>query len=420
MAAATRPRRGGAGGPRRAPRAQPLVSELRGRAAAVREGRRRGGRHRAESRRRARGHRAHRIRRRRGPRRTRWRWAASAVRRSDVDRGIGTLVRGDAGRIGSGTLRSPEDHRCGGAWLAAFSGRGRPISPGKTRGFSGPCGTCSPSWKKPTAAWSRCMPRSTPRRIALRQAEDRLRVLLDSVHDYAICMLGVDGQVETWNAGAERLFGYAADRDRRRQRRLLLHGGRAGARRARREPAGGACTLGRLECECAARPAGRVRRSMPCVLLTPMRRPMARREASRSSCATSPSASGSRTISAGAPTSSPRPIARRKISSRRCRTSCGRRSTRCSAGRVCCGWASSMRPRRSRALETIERNAHVQEQLIADILDVSRIVTGKLRLELRPMELAPIDRCRARRGAPGRGSERRSACRARSRRPPAR
>ena len=44
----------------------------------------------------------------------------------------------------------------------------------------------------------------------------------------------------------------------------------------------------------------------------------------------------------------------------------------------------------ARALETIERNAHIQEQLIADILDVSRIVTGKLRLELRPMELAPV------------------------------
>ena len=43
-----------------------------------------------------------------------------------------------------------------------------------------------------------------------------------------------------------------------------------------------------------------------------------------------------------------------------------------------------------RALETIERNAHIQEQLIADILDVSRIVTGKLRLELRPLEIAPI------------------------------
>ncbi len=44
----------------------------------------------------------------------------------------------------------------------------------------------------------------------------------------------------------------------------------------------------------------------------------------------------------------------------------------------------------ARALETIERNAHLQEQLISDILDVSRIVTGKLRLELRPTDLAPL------------------------------
>jgi signal transduction histidine kinase len=44
----------------------------------------------------------------------------------------------------------------------------------------------------------------------------------------------------------------------------------------------------------------------------------------------------------------------------------------------------------SRALETIERNARAQEQLIADILDVSRIVTGKLRLKVRPIDLVPV------------------------------
>jgi signal transduction histidine kinase/CheY-like chemotaxis protein len=45
---------------------------------------------------------------------------------------------------------------------------------------------------------------------------------------------------------------------------------------------------------------------------------------------------------------------------------------------------------RARAVETIQRNAHLQSQLIEDILDVSRIVTGKLRLEVRPIELPPI------------------------------
>jgi PAS domain S-box-containing protein len=43
-----------------------------------------------------------------------------------------------------------------------------------------------------------------------------------------------------------------------------------------------------------------------------------------------------------------------------------------------------------RAIEVIARNARVQEQLISDILDVSRIVAGKLRLEPRPMDLAEV------------------------------
>jgi PAS domain S-box-containing protein len=43
-----------------------------------------------------------------------------------------------------------------------------------------------------------------------------------------------------------------------------------------------------------------------------------------------------------------------------------------------------------RALETIERNARVQAQLIEDILDVSRIVTGKMRLEPRPIDLRSV------------------------------
>jgi PAS domain S-box-containing protein len=43
-----------------------------------------------------------------------------------------------------------------------------------------------------------------------------------------------------------------------------------------------------------------------------------------------------------------------------------------------------------RALETIERNARAQTQLIDDLLDVSRIITGKLRLSVRPLELASI------------------------------
>jgi PAS domain S-box-containing protein len=44
----------------------------------------------------------------------------------------------------------------------------------------------------------------------------------------------------------------------------------------------------------------------------------------------------------------------------------------------------------ARAVETINRNAAAQNQLIADMLDVSRIVSGKLRLDLRQVDPAAV------------------------------
>lgn len=60
------------------------------------------------------------------------------------------------------------------------------------------------------------------------------------------------------------------------------------------------------------------------------------------------------------------------------------------------GWISMLRAgrvredRRAGALEVIERNDRTQARLIEDLLDVSRIITGKVRLELHPLVLAPI------------------------------
>ncbi|HEX8129153.1 MAG TPA: PAS domain S-box protein [Pyrinomonadaceae bacterium] len=42
------------------------------------------------------------------------------------------------------------------------------------------------------------------------------------------------------------------------------------------------------------------------------------------------------------------------------------------------------------ALETIERNARSQKQLVDDLLDASRIITGKLRLEMKPTDLKMV------------------------------
>ena len=46
---------------------------------------------------------------------------------------------------------------------------------------------------------------------ALRQSEDRFRLLIDAVRDYAIFMLDPQGHVVSWNGGAQRLKGYSAD-----------------------------------------------------------------------------------------------------------------------------------------------------------------------------------------------------------------
>ena len=56
------------------------------------------------------------------------------------------------------------------------------------------------------------------------------------------------------------------------------------------------------------------------------------------------------------------------------------------------GWARMLRlgqlsPESSaKALDTIERNARAQAQLVDDLLDVSRIITGKLRMDVRPAD----------------------------------
>jgi len=60
------------------------------------------------------------------------------------------------------------------------------------------------------------------------------------------------------------------------------------------------------------------------------------------------------------------------------------------------GWARMLRSApvepqvRARALESIERNALAQARLIEDLLEISRIVTGKLRIQVQEIDLAAI------------------------------
>ena len=222
----------------------------------------------------------------------------------------------------------------------------------------------------------------------LRQAEERLRILLDSVHDYAICILDLRGDIASWNHGAQRLFGYGADAIIGRNIEVFYTPAEREAalptehlRVAREE--------GRFECESLrVREDGTTFDAL--VLLTPMR-------------AADGSARGFSLVV--------RDITERKRLEDSLRS---RAEDLAAANRAkedflatlshelrtplnaMLGWTRLLRmgklddAGKARALETIERNAYVQEQLIADILDVSRIVTGKLRLNLRPIDLAPV------------------------------
>src|SRR5205823_2995361 len=42
------------------------------------------------------------------------------------------------------------------------------------------------------------------------------------------------------------------------------------------------------------------------------------------------------------------------------------------------------------ALDVLERNALALSQIVEDVLDVSRIVSGKVRLQVQPMSLAKV------------------------------
>ena len=60
------------------------------------------------------------------------------------------------------------------------------------------------------------------------------------------------------------------------------------------------------------------------------------------------------------------------------------------------GWITILRQdpsdarRIERGLDVMDRNARVQAQLVDDILDVARVITGKLRIEMKPVALAGV------------------------------
>jgi PAS domain S-box-containing protein len=231
--------------------------------------------------------------------------------------------------------------------------------------------------------------RAASRTRVAAQPDEVLRALLEAMPDCAICTVAPDGQIRYWNQSSERLFGHQpseavgrsysmlfvdADREAGLPEEHLAHALSAGhhvseGRRVRR---GGAvfdahAVLVATKSSGAGRAVTLVVRDM-----TERKRLEAdlRRRAEQLETVNRVKEEFLATLSHELRT----PL------------------------NAILGWARLMRTgrlddhARAHALETIERNAHIQEQLIADILDVSRIVTGKLRIKLQPIDFAPIVR----------------------------
>lgn len=230
---------------------------------------------------------------------------------------------------------------------------------------------------------------------ALQASEERFRSLVEDVKDYAIFMLEPDGRVASWNIGAERILGYSASgiigqhyacffpsdevaqgipdqelqeavadgRSQQERWHLRKDGTRFWATEivtALRDSTGRLRGFSKVMRDITERKRAEEERAQLLV-----------REQAARAAAEAASRSKDEFLS---------------IVSHELRTPLA----------AILLWAELLRAGglddavTRQALETIERNAKSQSRLIEDLLDISRIITGNLRLNLQLVELAPI------------------------------
>ena len=243
----------------------------------------------------------------------------------------------------------------------------------------------------------------TERRTAeetLRRSEERFRLLVAGVIDYAIYMLNPEGRVTTWNLGAERMKGYRADEIIGKHFAVFFpeEDRRAGKPSRELETAR---AEGRFEDE-----GWRIRKNgtrfWANVVLTPLHDDSGRfigfakitrdltvrrqtDELERNLLMAEAARAAAETIASKADEAN-------RIKDEFLATVSHELRTPLNA---IVGWAAILRQRQldpslAKAIEIIDRNAHAQTKIIDDILDVSRIITGKLRVEPRPTDLVAI------------------------------
>jgi PAS domain S-box-containing protein len=243
----------------------------------------------------------------------------------------------------------------------------------------------------------------------LRESEQRLRLLIEAVSDYAIYMLDPTGHVTTWNAGAQKLKGYGTAEI------LGQHFSRFFPDEALKEgkpqrELERALADGRFEEE-----GFRVRkdgtRFWANIIITPVRtadgsvvgfakvtRDLTERQQAEETARRLAAEQAARAVSE-ANEARFRGLAREAEEANRVKDeflATVSHELRTPLNAIL-GWATLLLDRlrgtpSERALEIVQRNAHAQAQIIDDILDVSRIITGKLHLDLRATDLVAIVR----------------------------
>ncbi len=220
---------------------------------------------------------------------------------------------------------------------------------------------------------------------ARRQNEELLGLLVDALTDHVIVALDVDGRVETWNHGAERALGYSASEALGRPFVEVYAPGQGDL------PATSlrlADERGRHEGEATWTCKGG-RHLLASVLIVALSETDGRRR-------------GFAVLARDITAKRAAEQAQREAERERMRAESANRMKDEFLATVShelrtpltaiLGWARILRDsnydlaRVTKGVEIIERNARAQVRIVEDILDISRIITGKVKLELVPVD----------------------------------